>query len=144
MKRILSRVVLFSLLLLTICSCNAATPTVPQQTKAIDKQNDELRKQIEQIAATAKGRVGVAAEVLETGEAVSLNAHDHFPMQSVYKLPIAMALLAQVDNGKLSLDQKVRVDKRDFVGSGQHSPVRDKNPNGVELSIKELLRFHRV
>lgn len=147
MKRMLCRPGLVSLLLITICSCNAATQnqSVPtntsQQTKASDNQNEELRKQIEQIAAAAKGRVGVAAEVLETGQAISLNPHEHFPMQSVYKLPIGMAVLAQVDNGKLTLDQLVRVEKSDFVHSGQRSPIRDKNPNGVELSLRELLRY---
>jgi len=147
MKRMLCRPGLVSLLLITICSCNAATQnqSVPtntsQQTKASDNQNEELRKQIEQIAAAAKGRVGVAAEVLETGQAISLSPHEHFPMQSVYKLPIGMAVLAQVDNGKLTLDQLVRVEKSDFVHSGQRSPIRDKNPNGVELSLRELLRY---
>jgi beta-lactamase class A len=116
----------------------ASTSQKPTPT---DKQNDKLRKQIEQIAAEAKGRVGVAAEVLETGESVSLNPHDHFPMQSVYKLPIAMAVLAQVDTGKLNLEQKERVDKSDFVRLGQASPVRDRYPNGVELTLSELLRF---
>jgi beta-lactamase class A len=131
-----------------ICSCIAATqnetassPTASPQTKPADKQNDALRKQIEQIAAAAKGRVGVAAEVLETGQAVSLNAHEHFPMQSVYKLPIGMAVMAQVDNKKLDLEQRVRVEKSDFVRLGQYSPIRDKNPNGVELSLSEVLRF---
>jgi beta-lactamase class A len=133
--------------LVTIFSCNAATPkqnpiatsspTVSPQTKA----NEELRKQIEQIASVAKGKVGVAAEVLETGEAVALNPQEHFPMQSVYKLPIGMAVLAQVDNGKLTLDQPVRVEKSDFVRIGQRSPIRDKNPKGVELSLRELLRY---
>lgn len=131
--------------LLMICSCNAATqkqnPTSSSATNAGNKQDDELRKQIEQLGSVAKGRVGVAAEVLETGESVSLNPQDHFPMQSVYKLPIAMAVLAQVENGKLLLDQRVRVEKSDYVGQGQHSPVRDKNPNGVGLSVSELLRF---
>jgi beta-lactamase class A len=147
MKRMLCRPGLVSLLLITICSCNAATQnqSVPtntsQQTKASDNQNEELRKQIEQIAAAAKGRVGVAAEVLETGQAISLSPHEHFPMQSVYKLPIGMAVLAQVDNGKLTLDQLVRVEKSDFVHSGQRSPISDKNPNGVELSLRELLRY---
>lgn len=62
-------------------------------------------------------------------------------MQSVYKLPIGMAVLAQVEQGKLTLDQRVRVEKSDFVRSGQRSPIRDKNPNGVELSLSELLRY---
>jgi beta-lactamase class A len=151
LKRISLRLVFVFLPLVTIFSCNAATeqenpvatssPTDTQKTKSADKPNVELQKQIEQIAAAAKGRVGVAAEVLETGEAVALNPHEHFPMQSVYKLPIGMAVLTQVDNGKLTLDQRVRVEKSDFVGSGQHSPIRDKNPNGVELSLRELLRY---
>ena len=62
-------------------------------------------------------------------------------MQSVYKLPIGMAVLAQVDSGKLDLEQLVRVEKSDFVHSGQRSPIRDKNPKGVQLSLRELLRY---
>jgi beta-lactamase class A len=147
LKKILLRVG-FVLPLLMICSCIAATqnetassPAASPQTKPTDKQSDALRKQIEQIAAAAKGRVGVAAEVLETGQAVSLNPHEHFPMQSVYKLPIGMAVMVQVDNKKLDLEQRVRVEKSDFVRLGQYSPIRDRNPNGVELSLSEVLRF---
>jgi beta-lactamase class A len=110
-----------------------------QQIQAVE--NLRLQNQIEQIAAAAKGRVGVAAVVLETGETVSLNSHDHFPMQSVYKLPIGMAVMKQVDAGKIKIDQKVRVTKSDFVRQGQHSPIRDKYPNGTEISVSELLRF---
>jgi beta-lactamase class A len=62
-------------------------------------------------------------------------------MQSVYKLPIGMAVLAQVDTGKLNLDQLVRVEKSDFVRMGQRSPIRDQNPKGVALSLRELLRY---
>ncbi|MCA1642182.1 MAG: class A beta-lactamase, partial [Acidobacteria bacterium] len=47
----------------------------------------------------------------------------------------------QVDEGKLKLDQLVRVEKEDFVRQGQHSPIRDENPKGVELSVAELLRY---
>jgi beta-lactamase class A len=133
--------------LITICSCTAAsqkknlTNSVPTASQKTKEQNEELRKRIEQIAAVAKGRVGVVAEVLGTAESVSLNPQEHFPMQSVYKLPIAMAVLDQVDKGKLLLEQRVRVEKSDYVRIGQHSPIRDRNPNGVELSLRELLRF---
>lgn len=113
----------------------------PQQAKTDDKQNGELRNRIEQIASASKGRVGVAVKMLETGESFSLNPNEHFPMQSVYKLPIGMAVLQQVDSGKIKLEQRVFVEKNDFVRLGQHSPIRDKNPNGVELSVSELLRF---
>lgn len=62
-------------------------------------------------------------------------------MQSVYKLPIGMAVMKQVDAGKITLDQKVSVTKSDFVNAGQHSPIRDQNPNGAELSVRDLLGF---
>ncbi len=104
-------------------------------------QDAELQEQLEQIAAAARGKVGIAALALETGENVSLNPHDHFPMQSVYKLPIGMAVMRQVDAGKITLDQKVPVTRSDFVRQGQHSSVRDQYPKGVELSVSELLRF---
>ncbi|MDX6498614.1 MAG: beta-lactamase class [Blastocatellia bacterium] len=104
-------------------------------------QDTEFQTQLTQIASAAKGRVGMAAVVLETGEMVSLNPHDHFPMQSVYKLPISIAVMKQVDAGKIKLEQRVRVTKDDFGSRGQHSPIRDNNPNGVELSVSELLRY---
>lgn len=97
---------------------------------------------LEAIARDARGRVGVAAEVVETGERVALRGAEPFPMQSVYKFPIAMAVLAQVDHGRLRLDQPVRVEKSDFVTPRQHSPIRDQHPEGgFSLLLRELLRY---
>lgn len=117
------------------------------------QENHQLQNQLSQVASAAKGKVGVAAVVLEeqtedgrprTGQgtkelSVSLNPRDHFPMQSVYKLPIGMAVMKQVDAGKIKLDQKVRVTKDDFIGRDAHSPIRDKNPNGADLTVDELM-----
>src|SRR5258708_31693312 len=52
-----------------------------------------------------------------------------------------MAVLKQVDVGKIKLDQKVRVTKDDFIGRSSHSPIRDKYPNGTELTVNELLAW---
>jgi beta-lactamase class A len=141
--------VLLSIPLVADCSSRAPTqarnptnePIKSTLTSAAETQNQDLQNRLEQIAAVAKGKVGVSALVLETGETVSLSPHDHFPMQSVYKLPICMAVMQQVDEGKITLDQKVRVIKEDFVSRGQHSPIRDQNPNGVQMSVRDLLRF---
>lgn len=115
---------------------------VPKEVVASNTNNEsELRNQIEQISHAAQGRVGVTATVLETGESVTLNGNQRFPMQSVYKFPIGMAVLAQVDQGKLELNQRVRVETSDFVSDLQHSPIRDENPQGVELSLAELLKY---
>src|SRR6478609_8857052 len=100
-----------------------------------------LPGQFEKIAPAAKGRVGVAAQLLEVGETADLHGDEHFPMHSVYKLPISMAVLQRVDRGELKLDEQVKIQPSDFVRTGMYSPVRDKYPNGAELSIAELLRF---
>jgi beta-lactamase class A len=146
MKRISQTCVLVLISLVPACRISTiqetnANTSGPQKPGLPDTQSQNSQNQLDQIASVARGRVGVAAVVLETGESVSLNPHDHFPMQSVYKLPIGMAVMKQVDAGKIRLDQKVRVTKSDFVGPGQYSPIRDQNPNGAELSVSELLRF---
>ncbi|MBD2580615.1 class A beta-lactamase [Oscillatoria sp. FACHB-1406] len=97
-----------------------------------------LRDRIEQISQTARGKVGVAATVLETGESVTLNGNLPFPMQSVYKFPIAMAVLAEVDRGTLKLDQKIRLEASDIV---RESVVLNEKSQGKEVSIAELLQY---
>ncbi|MEJ7846933.1 MAG: class A beta-lactamase [Pyrinomonadaceae bacterium] len=119
-------------------STNTTVSQATPEPSPAPKSDLELQKQIEAIAAEAKGKVGVYATVIETGESVSLNAAERFPMQSVYKLPIAMAVM---DNDKLKFEEKVRVEKTDFVAPGQRSPIRDKYPNGTELTLRELVRL---
>lgn len=149
MRRILAPLILVAVA--AACSGSGAATqnaktTTPKASnsdaaKTVEKEDAELQKQIEQIAAAAKGKVGVRAILLETGQAVSLNPKERFPMQSVYKLPIGMAVLEQVDAGKLKLSQRVRIEKSDYLKKEQHSPIRDRNPEGAEMSLEELLRF---
>ena len=104
--------------------------------------NGQLQNRITQIASRARGRVGVFAVIHETNEVVaSLNADSRFPMQSVYKLPISMAVMKQVAEGRIKLDQSVRITKQDYGGLAGHSPIRDKYPNGTELTVNELIWF---
>ena len=56
-----------------------------------------------------------AALLLKTGDTVEIRGSKHFPMQSVYKLPIVMAVLAGTDSGQLKLDQKVHISSADLV-----------------------------
>jgi beta-lactamase class A len=93
-----------------------------------------------QIAAKAKGRVGIAALVMETGEKAELDGAAHYPTQSVYKLPISMALMQQVEHGKISLDTVLDVTQADLVPMSKGSPIRDKFPHGTKMTVLELLK----
>lgn len=141
---------------LFISTCNAKTdiptefptpeppPSATPLPKLELKRDAELEKQFAEIAKNAKGKVGAAAVVLETGDAALLNADGHYPMQSVYKLPISMAMMDQIRQDKHALDEQIGVSKEDFVRPGQASPLRDKNPNGGVFTIRELIRLALV
>jgi beta-lactamase class A len=61
-------------------------------------------------------------------------------MQSTYKFPLAMAVLHQVDKGKLTLNQKVHVNKTDIRKTW--SLIQEKYPDGnVDIPISELLKY---
>jgi beta-lactamase class A len=145
---------IFIVALFAACSYNTEIPTEfptpeppPSATplpKLDLKRDAALEKQFAEIAKDAKGKVGVAAVVLETGDAALLNADGRYPMQSVYKLPISMAVMDEARKDNHSLDEQIGVTKDDYVRQGQASPLRDKNPNGGVFTLRELIRLALV
>lgn len=99
----------------------------------------KLQSKMAYIAQATHGPVGAAALVVESGAVVSLHGEQRFPMQSVYKLPIGMALLHQVDLGRLNLNQPVRIGPSDFAPPSRGSQIRDKYPRGTVMTAAELL-----
>lgn len=62
-------------------------------------------------------------------------------MQSVFKLPLAIAALHQVEQGKLSLDAPIRFRPEDRI-SHAYSPLQDQYPEGnANVPLRELLRL---
>ena len=112
------------------------TPS-PTKTPVVDTQ---LQKEVTDIAGELDGKVGVYAVEIESGRSIALREKDHYPMQSVVKLPIAMTVLSMVDQRKLQLGQIVNVATDDMTSTNQRSPIRDLNPDGTQLSIEELLK----
>ena len=99
------------------------------------------QEQIETIASQINAQVGVSALLLETGDTVNYHSDQKYPMQSTYKFPIAMAVLHQVELGKLSLNKKIYVKPSDIVPTGV-SPIRTHYPKGVSLTIMQLLHYN--
>jgi beta-lactamase class A len=62
---------------------------------------------LQAIAEPAGGTVGFAAVDLASGRSLGLRQDEPFPMQSVFKLPIAIEVLRQVDKGKIALDHNI-------------------------------------
>lgn len=101
----------------------------------------QLSQRIAKIAAQAQGRVGVACSLPGTKLDCDLNATVPLPMQSVYKLPTAMATLHAVEQGKLRLDQPLRFLPSDIQAPDEYSPLKDEHPQGnVDVPLEDLLR----
>lgn len=108
--------------------------------QATAQNTDALRQQIQQIISTKKAVVCVSIIGNNGKDNLSINGQKHCPMQSVFKFHIALAVLSQVDKGKLSLDQKIEIGKKDLL-PGLYSPIRDKYPDGASLAISEILAY---
>lgn len=117
------------LLLLLITSCQSSNKT------------DLLRSKIEQIIKDKNAVVGVSIIGNNGKDSISLHGDRRFPMQSVFKFHIALAVLSEVDNGNLSLDQKIIIRKDDLLPEEFWSPLRDENPNGGSFTIERLIQY---
>jgi len=85
-----------------------------------------LQNEIRKIAATADGKVSVSCSLPDSSLNCDLEPHSHPPMQSVFKLPLAVCALHQIEQGKFSLDQTIRFLPSDLFPQGTYSPLQDK------------------
>lgn len=105
-----------------------------------DAQNiDSLRAQFHRIIDGKNAVVGAAVQGYDGKDTVSINGDRFFPMQSVYKYHISLAVLNQVDKGKLILNQDVRISKED-VTTDLYSPIKDRYPDGVTMKLSDVIR----
>lgn len=101
----------------------------------------DLRNKINEIISTKKATVGISLKGIEDKDTLSINGNKETPMMSVFKFHIALAVLHQVDKGKLKLDQKFFI-KKEALLPETWSPMRDEYPQGnIYLTLDQLLRY---
>jgi beta-lactamase class A len=104
-------------------------------------QLEGARSKIDSIAHRIHGIVGAAIIDLDNGDTLSLRGDYHHPMQSVYKFPLALAVLDRVDKGTMRLSASVHIAKGDLLPN-TWSPLRERYPLGdVDLPLDSLLRY---
>ncbi len=128
----------FVLPVLTLLLCSTAIAQT-QTTPDTDTPFEKLEREMARLAKPAGGIVGVSAIHVESGRRVSLNGRERFPMASTYKIPIAIQLLAQVDQGKVRLDQIVELKPSDIRPNGTIRSLLSKP--GLSLSVRNLLEL---
>lgn len=102
-------------------------------------EEDAVEAQIQEIVKNFKGKVGVSVININSGQRFGLNQEQHFPMQSVYKFPLALAMFDRIDKGEFHLHQKMQLKKSDLLPQ-THSPLRDRYPDGkTDIELKEII-----
>ncbi|KPH14924.1 CGA/CIA family class A beta-lactamase [Chryseobacterium sp. ERMR1:04] len=102
-------------------------------------QNTVLDKKINSIIKDKKATVAVSILGFENAFNYNKNGEKKLPMQSVFKFHIAAAVLDFVDKGKLSLDQKITLNKSNLL-ENTWSPLRDKyKDTNTEVPLSEII-----
>ena len=118
----------------TALACLVALPALADWDKA------KLDQGIAAIEKESEGRLGVALLDLKDRKSWSHRGAETFPMQSVFKLPLAVAVLQQVEAGKFKLDQPITVTRKDF--SLFHSPlIKSFKGERNDYRLSELIRL---
>jgi len=121
-------------------ACLAAWQVFSTSPALADWDKAKLDKEIVAIEREAKGRLGVALLDLKDRKSWSHRGDEAFPMQSVFKLPLAIAALQAVEAGKLKLDDRITIRRSEF--SLYHSPLAKAfKGESNDYTLRELIRL---
>jgi len=81
------------------------------------------------------GRLGVAALDVATGRRVSLDEDGRYAMCSTFKLPLVAAILAEVEAGRLTLEQQIFFSRADLLNN---SPMVEAHIAEGQLPVERL------
>lgn len=111
----------------------------PESFEAVYETSFERR--IAQLADGSRGRIGVAAVDLTTGEEISVLGDQLFPMASTSKIAVAAAYLEQVEQGKYSLTSEfpLLIPLRSARFSSPAAPVREGNYMAADQLIEIMI-----
>ena len=124
-----------ALSILLIAGLDAA-PAAAQARPPADTAG--LRRSIEQITRGYEGVVGVSVRNLATGESLSIRGGETFPTASLIKVAVLVALLDEVEKGRIALDDPLTMIARDQVGG---SGVLQHLHSGLQLTVEDAARL---
>ncbi len=114
---------------------------IPVLTQAQKNPKKELLSQIHKVMDSLKGKVGLGVWGLDFKDTILINDKAHYPMQSVFKFPLALAVLDKVDKGELSLGRIIHI-KRQELDTDTWSPmVREFQLPKIDMTVNDVLRY---
>lgn len=112
-----------------------ATPADPGFRRAPAGLNDRIYE----LWRAFPGKTGIAVQRIDGEWSLSQRGAELFPQQSVSKLWVTLAVLDAVDQGRLTMDQRVRIGPEDLVVFHQPLAARVRAEGSVTMSVRDLI-----
>ena len=140
----LNSISILLLLSLLASACARSTSTAPSPVTPVaqnqpGKVEQELEQRLKNICDGAHGTVGLSVVHIESGKTISINGNSQLALYSVFKLPLAIAVLRDVEEKRLRLDQKIHVTPAEIVQGAPANTALWKKP--VDHTIERLIDF---
>jgi beta-lactamase class A len=114
-------------------------PVAPATAAAAPAPEAAVTERLTTLARESDGNVGVSVIHVESGRTAEVHASEPLPLYSVFKLPLAVVVLKEVEQGKLSLDQKIAVAANERVaGSPENTALWQEDSN---RSLREMIEL---
>lgn len=121
---------------LALAACRRRDTLTVSLTPPLDF--DLLNRETARFAERARpGRLGVGLMNLESAQTFTFNGDQPFPLQSVFKLHLAAAVLAEVEAGRMTLDEPFLLTAQQL--SPPWSPIAAAFPARRDYTAGELL-----
>jgi beta-lactamase class A len=100
-----------------------------------------LESEIKAIIDSAGGKFGIGVQGVDFKGGFVINGERDYPMLSVFKFPLALKILHDVDGGRLQLDQNFHLPKEKLDNSTWSPMVREFPNQDLNLSLSQLLMY---
>ena len=98
-----------------------------------------LSERITQLWKAFPGKTGIAVQRIDGEWAFDQRGQELFPQQSVSKLWVTLTILDAVDQGRVRLDQPVRIGPEDLTLFHQPLAARVRSEGSVTMSVRDLI-----
>lgn len=103
----------------------------------------KMEAELKSYVADKDARIGIGV-IINGKDTVAVNGNRDFPMMSVFKFPLSLAVAAWVDANEMSIDDYVSFGPNSLI-EDTYSPMLKKYGKGLnKMSIRELLEWALV
>ena len=101
---------------------------------------DSLKKELQQIADAASGKVGVAV-ITSDGDTLKINNDSHYQLMSVFKLHEALAVSHILDIQGISLDSIISFSRSELDPDTWSPMLKEHKETEFNIPVSELIRY---